>query len=300
MLKDTVRTRAYMNAIMQNSFLFKGKVVLDVGCGTGILSMFAAKVGAVLFAIKATHHLRQKLPSQTQPSQNQKNQKAGAEHVYAIECSSIAEQAKAIVADNGLADRVTVVHGKAEEVSLPVDKVDIIISEWMGYFLLYESMLDTVIFARDRWLAPGGLVLPDLCRLMVAGIEDGDYRSDKIDFWDSVYGFDMRVIKELALAEPLVDAVNPDQVATTEAVVRTFDITRMRKEDAAFEATFELTATKNDFLHALVRARLGVCVGGFLCGDGDSWLANLFCAKYNQLTTPNQQHQPNHRPPPKQ
>lgn len=47
---------------------------------------------------------------------------------------------------------VTLIKGKVEEVTLPVDKVDIIISEWMGYFLLYESMLDTVIYARDKWL----------------------------------------------------------------------------------------------------------------------------------------------------
>ena len=46
MLKDSVRTRTYMNAIMRNGFLFKDKIVLDVGCGTGILSLFAAKVGA--------------------------------------------------------------------------------------------------------------------------------------------------------------------------------------------------------------------------------------------------------------
>lgn len=45
MLKDTVRTRTYQNAILRNAFLFKDKVVLDVGCGTGILSLFAAKVG---------------------------------------------------------------------------------------------------------------------------------------------------------------------------------------------------------------------------------------------------------------
>lgn len=41
---------------------------------------------------------------------------------------------------------------------MPVDKVDIIISEWMGYMLLYESMLDSVLFARDKWLAKDGMV----------------------------------------------------------------------------------------------------------------------------------------------
>jgi len=45
-----------------------------------------------------------------------------------------------------------------EEVELPVESVDIIISEWMGYFLLYESMFDTVLYARDKWLAKNGLV----------------------------------------------------------------------------------------------------------------------------------------------
>lgn len=47
---------------------------------------------------------------------------------------------------------ITIFKGKVEEAELPVDKVDIIISEWMGYCLFYESMLNTVIFARDKWL----------------------------------------------------------------------------------------------------------------------------------------------------
>jgi hypothetical protein len=47
---------------------------------------------------------------------------------------------------------ITIFNGKVEEVELPVEKVDIIISEWMGYCLFYESMLNTVIFARDKWL----------------------------------------------------------------------------------------------------------------------------------------------------
>ena len=50
---------------------------------------------------------------------------------------------------------ITLVKGKIEEIDIGVDEVDIIISEWMGYFLLYESMLDSVIFARDKWLRKG-------------------------------------------------------------------------------------------------------------------------------------------------
>lgn len=67
-----------------------------------------------------------------------------------------------------------------EEVQLPVDTVDIIISEWMGYFLLYESMLDTVIYARDRYLTPEGLVFPDKATMVLATIEDAEYKEQKI------------------------------------------------------------------------------------------------------------------------
>lgn len=54
-------------------------------------------------------------------------------------------------------DKIVFLKGKMEDIKLPVDKVDIIISEWMGYFLLYESMLDSVLFARDKYLNPNGV-----------------------------------------------------------------------------------------------------------------------------------------------
>ncbi|GAX73379.1 hypothetical protein CEUSTIGMA_g832.t1 [Chlamydomonas eustigma] len=220
MLKDSVRTKTYMNSILNNSHIFKDKVVLDVGCGTGILSLFCAK--------------------------------AGAKHVYGIECSAIAQQAQQIVADNGYSDKVSIVVGKVEEVVLPVDKVDIIISEWMGYFLFYESMLDTVIYARDKWLVPGGLIFPDKATLSLVGIEDGEYKREKIEFWDNVYGFNMSCIKETAMQEPLVDIVDAQQICTTTCVVKSIDIRTMRKEDATFEVPFYLTAKRNDYIHALV------------------------------------------------
>ena len=219
-MKDTVRTRSYMNAIIRNSALFKDKIVLDVGCGTGILSLFASK--------------------------------AGAKHVYGIDCSDIADQAKIIVRDNGKEDTVTILKGKVEEITLPVDKVDIIISEWMGYFLFYESMLDTVIYARDKWLVPGGLILPDRGTLSLAAIEDAEYKHGKIDFWEDVYGFNMKCIRELALTEPLVDIVDEKQICSNEVAIFNLDINGVKKEDVNFKKPFKLTFERKEFVHALV------------------------------------------------
>jgi protein arginine N-methyltransferase 1 len=50
----------------------------------------------------------------------------------------------------------------------------------MGYMLLFESMLDTVILARDKYLAPGGHLFPDKCTVYLAGIEDAEYKEEKI------------------------------------------------------------------------------------------------------------------------
>lgn len=106
--------------------------------------------------------------------------KAGAKHVIGVDMSTIIEKAKEIVEVNGMSDQITLLQGKMEEVEMPFPKVDIIISEWMGYFLLYESMLDTVLYARDTYLQPNGLIFPDKATLFVAGIEDGEYKEEKI------------------------------------------------------------------------------------------------------------------------
>jgi protein arginine N-methyltransferase 1 len=67
-----------------------------------------------------------------------------------------------------------------EEITLPVEKVDIIISEWMGYFLLYESMFDSVIYARDKWLAPGGMLMPNRAKMYIAALDDEAYYNKKL------------------------------------------------------------------------------------------------------------------------
>jgi len=77
MLQDEIRTKAYEFAIMRNRNLFKDKVVLDVGCGTGVLSIFAVK--------------------------------AGAKHVYAIDKANIHHKTTEIVKLNNMSDQITVI-----------------------------------------------------------------------------------------------------------------------------------------------------------------------------------------------
>ena len=55
-----------------------------------------------------------------------------------------------------------------------------IISEWMGYFLLYESMFDSVMFARDKWLCEGGIMLPNTAKMYVAVLDDEAYYKKKL------------------------------------------------------------------------------------------------------------------------
>ena len=97
MLRDDVRTRAFRDAL--RAVVRPGDVVLDVGAGTGILCLFAAQ--------------------------------AGAARVYAVERTSIARTARALVARNGFSDRIHILNDDIERVSLP-ERVDVIVSEWLG------------------------------------------------------------------------------------------------------------------------------------------------------------------------
>ena len=219
MIADRARTTAYRRAILAHSSEFEGKVVLDVGCGTGILSLFAAE--------------------------------AGAKHVYAVDASEIALVARKVVETNNLSDTITVFHGKMEDLELP-EKVDVIISEWMGYFLIFERMLDSVLFARDRWLKPDGILLPSHARLSVCAIEDFDYEDERFSFWKNVYGYDLSPVAEQCRSEAVVDEVNPDAIVTNYQTVLAFNIQKMDVNDQDFSSDFVLIAERTDQVHAIV------------------------------------------------
>jgi protein arginine N-methyltransferase 3 len=218
MLQDTVRTDAYRDFIYANKHLFAGKTVLDVGCGTGILSLFCAK--------------------------------AGAARVIAVDNSEIINKARANIAMNGQSKVITCVRGKIEEIQLPdgIEKVDIIVSEWMGYCLLYEAMLDSVLYARDRYLKPDGLMVPSHCTMHLAPLADQDWISDNITFWRDVYGFDMTSMMEKIYEDTLVRHPKQDTIvgrSTDELPFKVLDLHTVTVADLDFTSDVSFTLNKD-------------------------------------------------------
>uniref|UniRef100_A0A3B0MQ79 type I protein arginine methyltransferase n=1 Tax=Theileria annulata TaxID=5874 RepID=A0A3B0MQ79_THEAN len=221
MLKDSVRTGIYFKSVMTNQHLFRDKVVLDIGCGTGILSLFSAK--------------------------------AGAKKVYAIDNSSIIDLARKITKANGLSDKIVYIKSKVEDLDENViEPVDVIISEWMGYFLLYENMIESVLYCRDKYLKPGGLIFPDRARIYISAIEDHEYKAEKFDKWDDTYGLDFSLVKEHLMEEALVDFVDEKSLVTSSYCIFDVNLNNCTVSDTDFCSNFVLVSERRDYVHAFV------------------------------------------------
>ena len=136
MLLDRTRVLAYREAIIRHS---PNKVVLEIGCGSGVLSILAAK--------------------------------AGAKKVYAIEESSAIDLARELARANGVADRIEFFAGNSMDVALPV-KADVIIHELFGNDPFEENMMIYLTDARRRLLKRNGRFLPERLEVFVVGIDD--------------------------------------------------------------------------------------------------------------------------------
>ena len=166
MICDRVRTEAFRRAL--DSTVRPGDIVLDVGAGSGILSMFAAR--------------------------------AGAARVYAVERTTVAVLAQELAAANGLAEIVQVIQGDVMDVELP-ERVDVIVSEWLGGFGIDEGMLAPVIAARDRWLKPGGVMIPRRATAWTALAHDR-YLDETVDFLrDNPYSLRLDGLVEMTVNE---------------------------------------------------------------------------------------------------
>ncbi|MBK8011172.1 MAG: 50S ribosomal protein L11 methyltransferase [Deltaproteobacteria bacterium] len=169
MVADRHRTDAFARAIA--SVVREGDMVIDVGTGTGVLAMLAAK--------------------------------AGARRVLAIDQSEIAVVAADLVKRNGLRDRVKVLKGPAAELQTEEGPADVIVSEWLGNMALVEGMLEDVITVRDRHLAPGGRMIPASTSVMLAPLNDPTlYVYEGPGFWrDFVAGLDFTSLEDRELRQ---------------------------------------------------------------------------------------------------
>lgn len=231
MLADHNRMAAYHSAILGNPDVFKNKVVMDVGTGSGILAAWAAQ--------------------------------AGARKVYAIEYTDMAKYAKRVMEANGVDNVVTVIQGAVEDVVLPIEEdgldpdgpIDIMISEWMGYFLLRESMMDSLIRARHKFLhKKTGLMFPSHCTMFVAPVRDEEERkqnnneyggamSDWNDFAETtrnIYGVDMSILekdfdreqKEYYMLSSRWTELQPEAVLAEPKMIKRFDMATCTLEEA--------------------------------------------------------------------
>ncbi|KAK6228595.1 ZN622/Rei1/Reh1 [Theobroma cacao] len=229
MISDKVRTDAYREALLKNPSLLNGAVVMDVGCGTGILSLFAAQGGASrVIAIEASEKMS---TVATQIAKDNGLWRSKTDIAGNNNCSGVIE-----VVQN-------MVENLDKSIQIQPHSVDILVSEWMGYCLLYESMLSSVLFARDRWLKPGGAILPDTATIFVAGFGKG---GTSLPFWENVYGFNMssigKEVVEDAAKFPIVDVVNHHDLVTNAALLQSFDLATMKPEEVDFTAITELEA----------------------------------------------------------
>jgi SAM-dependent methyltransferase len=219
MLRDAARTQAYANALMSNASLLEGKVVLDVGCGTGILSMLAAR--------------------------------AGAKKVIGVDMSSILRISQKVIEKNGFADRIRLVRGRIEDIVLPLEEgeeIDVIVSEWMGYGLYFENMLPAVMYARDKYLrrGPDGLfsswsIMPSHSSLFVEAISVQDSAAeDRLLWWKDVYGFDMTDMVDLFFPEAQVDSVSHQLVVSNRSPFHELSILTAGDADLDFVRPFQL------------------------------------------------------------
>jgi SAM-dependent methyltransferase len=188
MLQDSVRTEAYRKAISE--VVRPGDRVLDFGCGTGVLSIFA--------------------------------ERAGAGRVYALDRSSMLAAARVIFEENGCT-RIEPIFGQGELVELP-SEVDVIVSEWMGHFVFAERMLEPLVKLRDKFLRQGGQMIPGRCSLHVGLVVNHSYFEDLSFLATRPYGIDFAAIADWPLDDVEMLRMKPEDLLPETTCVGVLDM----------------------------------------------------------------------------
>ncbi|XP_050434019.1 uncharacterized protein LOC126841519 [Adelges cooleyi] len=253
-IKDYVRTITYQNAIEQNAHYLQGSVVMVLRAGLGLLAMMCARHGR-------------------------------ARKIIALETSYCAEYTKKIIEDNGFADVITVINKRPSQIKslrqFGVQQLDVIVSDWMGDAVFGNGdQLEDLIMARDLFLKPGGLLIPENVQLYAQAHDSRRHYEHNCTFWDDVYGFDMSSMKKLNLTrsdkekerpkgknrktkngkqvypnwkEPLVTFLNPYKVVSKACLLYEWDLRTCSLIDArcVHDRPMNLLFTRTDYCHLI-------------------------------------------------
>lgn len=214
MIQDRLRILSYKRAIEAN--LRPSDVVLDLGCGSGILSFFAAQ--------------------------------KGCRKIYAIEKSGIIENAKRIAAENGLDGKIQFVRKDIFKFR-PPEPIDLLIHEQIGQFLWNEGLVRKVAYVRDRFLKKGGRILPFKIDVHLAPVSFESESAQSVRFWSRKrYGIDFRPLAKEAFLQNIVQAAVPSLIQLTDTktflapdhVVYSVDLRRETKIPRKISAAFRI------------------------------------------------------------
>jgi type I protein arginine methyltransferase len=213
LIADTGRTRAYRNAISQ--VVRKNDVVVDIGAGTGILSFFACL--------------------------------AGARKVYGIEKSNALQLARELCAHNGFERIVEFRQDCSQSVQLP-ELVDVIISDTGASFGVQGGVLSALLDARQRFLKPGGRIVPHSLRLFVAPVELNDGRN--LEIWENDrYGLDLSSVRRFAANTNYILKLEPENVLASPSSLATIHFEEVTSPYVAGEAL--LVAARDGVMHGV-------------------------------------------------
>ncbi|HMN26797.1 MAG TPA: class I SAM-dependent methyltransferase [Caldilineaceae bacterium] len=163
MIADETRTDAYVAALQRAVRV--DSVVLDIGTGTGIFALLASR--------------------------------GGARHVYAVEPSDAIHIARKIAQENGYADQITFIQGLSTQITLP-ERVDVVISDLHGVLPFFHTHIPSIVDARQRHLAPGGMLIPQqdsLWAVVVSAPED--YEATIQPWIDNKYNLKMESARQV-------------------------------------------------------------------------------------------------------
>uniref|UniRef100_A0A8C9G9V1 Protein arginine N-methyltransferase 1-like n=1 Tax=Piliocolobus tephrosceles TaxID=591936 RepID=A0A8C9G9V1_9PRIM len=241
MILDKSRTSCYYEFIHRNKDIFKNKIVLDIGCATCILSLFCAEYAKFVVGIDNADKILNK--GKIIIEKNNVNNififqgKLENNNIYIDENNKIYYINKKKDIEN---------YKKINNIQeLNILKFDIIISEWMGYFLFYECMIDTILYARDFYLKPDGYIVPNKVQLYVAGYNDIDYINSNIFIWDKpLYNKDLSELKpncKTFMENAKVMYIDKFNVTTDIINYYTIDLYTYNKNDNLYvEKSFEI------------------------------------------------------------